>query len=72
MQVFQLWFIALHQDLLADAPECVTVANEGFPDIRGMPRATQKQVALRLVKDFANDPALLADPRTEPAILPLD
>jgi hypothetical protein len=72
MQVFQLWFIALHQHLFVDVPEFVTAVNERFPNILGMPRAIQKQVGLRVLKDFASDPDFLADPRTEPAILPGD
>ncbi len=51
-------------------PNFVVAANERFPGILEMPRAIQKRAGLRILKNFANNPALLADPHTEPLVLP--
>jgi hypothetical protein len=72
MQVFQLWFIALHRELLENPPEFALVMRERFPGILEMRRNLQKRTGLVTLKKFAGDPVLLADPRTEPAILSSD
>ena len=69
MQVFQLWFIAIHQARMKDPPKFVSVVNERFPGIVTMSRGEQKRKGREVLSEFANAPDLLADPRTEPANL---
>ena len=69
MQVFQLWFIALHQDLLQDPPKFLPTVRNRFPGILHKPRVEQKQMAVSAMKEFATDTELFADPRTEPTSL---
>jgi len=69
MQVFQLWFVALHEELLEDPTDFVPRVREIFPGIKAMPRSQQKRMALAALKQAAADPVLLADPRTEPTVL---
>ena len=70
MQVFQLWFIALHQALLVDPPKFLSAVNGRFPGILTMSRSEQKRTGREVLSEFANAPDLLADPRTEPVNLP--
>jgi hypothetical protein len=70
IQVFQLWFIALHQDLLENPPAFLPAIRDKFPGIVEKPRAQQKRMGLLMLNEYAADPNLLADPRTEPVILP--
>jgi len=68
MQVFQLWFVALHLDLLVDAsrPQFEVRVNDAFPGIRDLPRAEQKRRGLEALRNSMHDAALRTDPHTEP------
>lgn len=70
MQIFQGWFCALHIELLRDRLlDMAKVFERAFPGILEMTRDEQKRGALAVLRKYANDPELLSDPRTEPAVL---
>ena len=68
MQVFQVWFIAVHEERLAGDidPGPFRLA---FPGIQTMDRRQQKRVALQVLAEQEHDAGLLRHPHTEPMSL---
>ena len=67
-QVFQVWFTALHLDLLV-AEKSSSAFQTAFPELAQMERTEQKRRGREMIRLMQNDSALLADSRTEPLVL---
>lgn len=68
MQVFQVWFIAVHEDRLQ--PDInPTPFRTAFPGIGAHSRGTQKEALRRMIALKSEDTDLLAQPNTEALVL---
>lgn len=69
-QVFQLWYLALHVEKVADGSlgKIIDAVNSTFSNIRELPRASRISFAHSVLEGALNDQSLLADPRTEVSI----
>ena len=63
-QVTQVWFAALHLDLLVDASTSESF-RRACPNLAERSRTDQKRLGLEMIAHMANDQELLSDPRTE-------
>lgn len=68
VQVFQVWWYALNEGKLSPNANFERI-RETFPQICSVDRGEQKRRLRRTVEKWRRDPALLADPRTEPRLL---
>lgn len=68
VQVFQVWWYATNESRMADHVD-PTPYRSLFPGIATQSRQEQKRRLARMVEKYRRDPAILADPRTEPGRL---
>lgn len=68
MQIFQMWFCAVHADLLHPSFQPGQFLNL-FPGIREMSRSQQKRGVAACIAHYSDDPELLAYAETEPLIV---
>ncbi|WP_152048781.1 hypothetical protein [Aureimonas psammosilenae] len=68
VQVFQVWWYATNEDRLSPSADR-TPHRTLFPNIERDDRREQKRRLRRVAEKYARNPAILADPRTEPGPL---
>lgn len=68
-QAYQLWYLAMHEEKISShrLSDVLQYTRQCFPGIRQVPRPQQLQMAQTLVASMRDDPALIADSRTEPS-----